>query len=525
LTDDKLELLLADGIIDSVLGRLRGGKEADVWIVEHAGEAVAAKIYKERQARSFRNNADYKEGRQVADSRTQRAMARGSRFGQAAAEQAWKSAEADALYKLHAAGVRTPAPVMFFEGVLLMQLVVDAEGNAAPRLIDAQPTPEQAAELYRDLRSQVVRMLVADLIHGDLSPYNVLLAAGGPTVIDFPQTLAAAHNSRAEFFFTRDLENLRKHLEGFAPELSASAGDAREIWRAYVRRELTPDFVPSGRVPEETKQRADRPPRRERADRPPRQARAELPPRQERFDRRSDQRPPDHRGQGSDRRAGANPPRRAAPEAQPAVPGPSRQRQQPARPFETDRNRRRQDRVPGAAGSERPRAAATGQPHSRPFEADRNRQQDRVSNPGPLDPRAAGAGQPRPRPVEADRNRRQDRVPGTSGPQESRAADAGRPQQPHRADSRPNHLGRRQADPRSSDSGRQRPDRLPGEQRPPQSDRPVQSRPRPSGPVVERINRLAETGRPAIAGSGSMPARPPRDQAQAGRRRRSGGMR
>jgi serine/threonine-protein kinase RIO1 len=106
-------------------------------------------------------------------------MARGSRFGRAAAEEAWRSAEADVLFKLHAHGVRTPKPLLFFEGVLLMELVLDAEGNAAPRLIDAAIDAETAAALYRDLRAQAVRMLDADLIHGDLSPYNVLLAGAG----------------------------------------------------------------------------------------------------------------------------------------------------------------------------------------------------------------------------------------------------------------------------------------------------------------------------------------------------------
>jgi RIO kinase 1 len=258
--EEKLELLLADGIVDEVVGRLKSGKEADIWIVTHGGETVAAKIYKERQSRSFRNNAAYKEGRVVANSRTQRAIDRGSRFGQVAAEEAWKSAEADALYKLHAHGVRTPAPVMFYEGVLLMQLVLDADGRPAPRLIDVALTPETAAEIYRDLRAQAVRMLDADLIHGDLSPYNVLVAAAGPTLIDFPQVVAAAHNSRSEFFFLRDLESLRQHLSAYDKSLHGRGGDSREIWRAYVHRELTPDFVPSGRVVEE---RPRRPPPRE----------------------------------------------------------------------------------------------------------------------------------------------------------------------------------------------------------------------------------------------------------------------
>ena len=251
-----LEQLLEDGVVDEVLSRLKSGKEADVWLVRQRDEVLCAKVYKDRNFRSFKNNSGYKEGRAVRNTRTQRAMDRGSKFGQAAAEEEWKSAESDALHRLHAEGVRVPAPVLFYEGILLMRLVLDADGQPAPRLIEAQLTPEQASQAYTDLRGQVVKMLCCDLIHGDLSPYNVLLGAEGPTIIDFPQVVSAAQNSTAESFFTRDVENLRKFLGDFEPALLARTGDAAEIWRAYVRRDLSPDFVPSGKplpAPQERK--------------------------------------------------------------------------------------------------------------------------------------------------------------------------------------------------------------------------------------------------------------------------------
>src|SRR5215217_7890484 len=246
--NDSLETLLADGIIEAVIGQLKTGKEAEVWLVQHAGQVVAAKLYKQRHERNFRNNVGYREGREVRNSRTRRAMEKGSRFGQAASEEAWKSAEADSLYKLHGqGGVRVPTPVMFYEGILLMELVLDAQGQPAPRLVEAPPaTPEEAQAMYEDLRAQVVSMLCADLIHGDLSPYNVLMSYAGPTIIDFPQTIAAARNNRAEFYFRRDLDNLREFLAGIAPWLHGASGDTGEIWAAYNKRELTPDFVPSG---------------------------------------------------------------------------------------------------------------------------------------------------------------------------------------------------------------------------------------------------------------------------------------
>ncbi|MCY1015639.1 RIO1 family regulatory kinase/ATPase [Pyxidicoccus sp. MSG2] len=245
--NDSLETLLADGIIEAVIGQLKTGKEAEVWLVQHAGQVVAAKLYKERHERNFRNNVGYREGREVRNSRTRRAMEKGSRFGQAAAEEAWKSAESDSLYKLHAQGVRVPQPVLFYEGILLMEVVLDAQGHPAPRLVEAPPaTPEEAQALYVDLRSQVVNMLCADLIHGDLSPFNILMSWQGAIIIDFPQTVAAARNNRAEFYFRRDLDNVRNFLAGIAPWLYDAAGDTGEIWNAYVRRELTPDFTPRG---------------------------------------------------------------------------------------------------------------------------------------------------------------------------------------------------------------------------------------------------------------------------------------
>ena len=189
---------------------------------------------------------------------------------------------------------------MYFEGVLLMQLVVDATGRPAPRLIDVHPTREAATELYRDLRSQAVRMLDADVIHGDLSPYNVLVGAAGPTIIDFPQIIAAAKNSRSAFFFTRDLENLRRHLASFDPGLARHAGDANEIWNAYTRRELTPEFVPSGRAPE--RQAAHHPPQHPPSHPPQRQ------PQRNPGHNAGGGRPPQRQTSGNPQRRGGPPP-------------------------------------------------------------------------------------------------------------------------------------------------------------------------------------------------------------------------
>jgi RIO kinase 1 len=255
---DELDVLIADGVIDEVLGRLKSGKEADISLVRRGAHVLAAKVYKDRATRSFKNNADYKEGRKVRNSRTQRAIDGGGRFGRDAAEQAWKSAEADALYKLVGTGVRAPEPVMFYEGVLLMDLVRDADGRPAPRLIDIAIERDAACGILADLVAQMISMLCCDLIHGDLSPYNILAGADGPTIIDFPQVVSAAHSSRAEYFFLRDFDNVVRFLAGFDPSLAARTVDGRSIWRAYVSRELTPQFVPPRVAPPRATRGPDR---------------------------------------------------------------------------------------------------------------------------------------------------------------------------------------------------------------------------------------------------------------------------
>jgi RIO kinase 1 len=271
MTPDPLDVLLSDGVIDEVLGRLKSGKEANISLVRRGDSVLAAKVYKDRATRSFKNNADYKEGRKVRNTRTQRAMESGGRFGRDAAEQAWKSAEADALYRLVGSGVRVPTPVMFYDGVLLMELVTDGNGRPAPRMIDVAIDPAAAMSIYADLVAQMIAMLCRDLIHGDLSPYNILAADDGPTIIDFPQVVSAVHSSRAEFFFLRDFDNVVQFVASFNPALKAHRYDGRAIWRAYVSRELTCEFVPpppppNTPGPDRRTRQSSNPPRDTRSD-------------------------------------------------------------------------------------------------------------------------------------------------------------------------------------------------------------------------------------------------------------------
>ncbi len=241
----RLQALIEAGLIDSVERQLMSGKEAAVFVVRSGGEALCAKVYKEATQRSFRQAVDYTENRKVKNTRQARAIAKRTRFGRQSQEAAWQSAEVDALYRLAAAGVRVPRPRNFCDGVLLMELVVDAGGHAAPRLHDAILSPAQALDCHQLLLREVVRMLLAGVVHGDLSEFNILLGEHGPVIIDLPQAVDAAGNNHAARMFLRDVANLAACLGRFAPEL-AGTDYGPEIWSLYERGLLTVDGALTG---------------------------------------------------------------------------------------------------------------------------------------------------------------------------------------------------------------------------------------------------------------------------------------
>jgi RIO kinase 1 len=247
----RLQSLIEEGLIDTVVRQLMSGKEAMVYVVRCGDETLCAKIYKEATNRSFRQAVDYTENRKVKNTRQARAMAKGSRYGREAQEAAWQSAEVDALYRLAAAGVRVPKPRNFFEGVLLMELVTDEHGDAAPRLNDVVLTPEQARAHHGALLIEVMRMLCAGVVHGDLSEFNILLAADGPVIIDLPQAVDAAGNNHAQRMLLRDVGNLRAFFGRFAPEL-LHIDFGPEIWDLYQRGVLDPEVVLTGRFERKT---------------------------------------------------------------------------------------------------------------------------------------------------------------------------------------------------------------------------------------------------------------------------------
>jgi RIO kinase 1 len=246
-TPKRLQPLQEEGMIDEVLSQLMSGKEAIVYVVRCGDQIRCAKVYKDASQRSFKQAAAYQEGRTVKNSRQARAMQKGTKYGRKMQEEVWHNAEVDALYKCAAAGVRVPTPHICFEGVLLMDLVSTEDGAVAPRLNDVALSYAQALVYHEELIHQVVLMLCAGIVHGDLSEFNILLNEQGPVIIDLPQAINATGNLGAASMLERDVNNLRSYFSQFAPEL-AHTQYGKEIWKLFAAGLLTPDSVLTGKV-------------------------------------------------------------------------------------------------------------------------------------------------------------------------------------------------------------------------------------------------------------------------------------
>lgn len=242
--------MVEDGLVDEVVRRLMSGKEADVFMVRCGDEIRCAKVYKEASKRSFKKAVEYQEGRKVRNSRRQRAMEKGSKFGRQQQEDVWQNAEVDALYKLANAGVRVPQPHGCFDGVLIMELITDDNGDVAPRLNDVGMSSEQAQEDHAEMMENIKLMLCAGLIHGDLSEFNVLVDDYGPVVIDLPQAVDAAANNNAKRMLSRDINNMTNYYSQYAPELKQTQY-AKEMWALFEAGELTADTELTGTFDEE----------------------------------------------------------------------------------------------------------------------------------------------------------------------------------------------------------------------------------------------------------------------------------
>ncbi|MGL4711565.1 MAG: PA4780 family RIO1-like protein kinase [Shewanella sp.] len=248
-TPKRIQPLVDEGLVDEVISQLMSGKEATVYVVRSGEDIRCAKVYKEADKRSFKQAVLYQEGRKVRNSRRARAMEKGSKFGRDQQEEAWQNAEVEALYRLANAGVRVPTPYGCFDGVLLMELVTDAEGNVAPRLNDVSMSAEKALKDHALVMTYVKRMLCAGLVHGDLSEFNVLVDSDGPVIIDLPQAVDAAANNHAKWMLARDVNNMTQYYGLYAPELLKTQY-AKEIWALFEAGELKPETPLTGEFTE-----------------------------------------------------------------------------------------------------------------------------------------------------------------------------------------------------------------------------------------------------------------------------------
>jgi RIO kinase 1 len=241
-----LTALVDLGVIDEVLRPLQAGKEAQVYLVNSKGRTCVAKVYKEALNRSFKHRSTYTEGRIVQNSRQQRAMSKGSKYGKMETEAAWRNAEVDTLYCLHAAGVRVPTPYDFVDGVLIMELISDGHGGPAPRLVDLRWSASDAEALLVHLVHETAKMLCAGIVHGDLSDFNILIDPDGPVIIDFPQAIDPASNTQARKILIRDVRNLQSFLGRFSPKLR-NLKYGEEMWALFEKNQLTPETRLTGR--------------------------------------------------------------------------------------------------------------------------------------------------------------------------------------------------------------------------------------------------------------------------------------
>ena len=212
----ELQPFLESNLILEIVGPLKSGKEATVFACRanpaHGAHWLAAKVYRPNEHRTFRNDAEYQEGRWARENRVKRAFVAKSRFGREVQAAAWIDHEWGMLKSLHRAGISVPRPRSRSGNAIVMEFLGD-DGSPAPMLYAAPLTPEEAQGALDAVLADVERMLARNVVNGDLSAYNVLWWRGRPRIIDLPQAVDPRLNPNGEALFARDVENVCRALE------------------------------------------------------------------------------------------------------------------------------------------------------------------------------------------------------------------------------------------------------------------------------------------------------------------------
>jgi RIO kinase 1 len=231
------EELFDEGLITDVEMQLKSGKEASVYLCRAnpsttGSDLLVAKVFRPRRTRSFKEDAAYKSGRVILKARTRRAVHKKTRFGQEFEDAWWINREHETLELLHSVGADVPRPVRGSAFGILMEYIGDEEGPA-PQLRDVRLGHEEARVVFGRIMANVDLFLRNNLVHADLSPFNILYREGKATIIDFPQAVDARTNRNSYELLRRDLENLTRHFSRYGltddPESLTS-----ELWYRYL---------------------------------------------------------------------------------------------------------------------------------------------------------------------------------------------------------------------------------------------------------------------------------------------------
>jgi len=232
--------LYSEGLVTEVLRPIKTGKEASVHLCRAGrllgGGLLAAKVFHPHQARNFKNDAMYKDGRVILDARTRRAVAKKSSFGREADEFFWVAREWEAIELVHKAGADVPRPIHQGSKTILMEYLGDEEGPA-PQLRDVPLDPTLARSLFDRLMWNVELFLAHNLVHADLSPYNILYWEGRASIIDFPQAVDARTNRNSRDLLGRDVENLCRHFGRHGVRTDPGKA-SQDLWNRFVFAKL-----------------------------------------------------------------------------------------------------------------------------------------------------------------------------------------------------------------------------------------------------------------------------------------------